>query len=382
MANTLTGLIPTIYAAKDIVLRELTGFIPAVTLDASGEAIAKGQTISWPVVAAETSNDIAPAATGPDPADTTVGAGTMSIAKSKSSTFYWTGEDQLGLGRMYEQILRDQFAQSMRVLLAEVDADLAALYIYASRAYGTAAATPFASSLAEMAEMYRILADNGAPTSDLQLVIDTAAGAKLRTLAQLTQVSTAGSDQTLRRGLLLDILGFQIRESANVASHTAGAASGFAVDLVAGYLAGSKTIHLDTGTGALVAGDVLANSETGRDASKYVVKTGASGDGDKDVVLADPGLQKAWVNDDDVAIAAGYRANLAFSRSAISLVLRTPAMPEGGDAADDVTIVTDEITGISFQVAMYRQYRRVAYEVGLSWGVKAVRPEAMAILLG
>ena len=30
MANTLTNLIPTIYAAADVSLRELTGFIPAV----------------------------------------------------------------------------------------------------------------------------------------------------------------------------------------------------------------------------------------------------------------------------------------------------------------------------------------------------------------
>ena len=141
MANTLTNLIPTIFAAKDTVLRELTGFIPAVTMDASGEAAAKDQTIRWPVVAPESAADIAPAATGPDPADTTVGSDTMTISKSKSATFYWTGEDQKSLGGLYNKILQDQFAQAMRVLVNEVEADLALLYKYASRAYGTAGTT-------------------------------------------------------------------------------------------------------------------------------------------------------------------------------------------------------------------------------------------------
>ncbi len=383
MSNTLTNLIPTIFSAKDTVMRELTGFIPAVTMDASGEQAAKDQTIMWPVVPALAAADITPAATGPDPAATTQGSGSMTISKSRSATFFWEAEEQKSLNGMYNKILQDQFTQAMRTLVNEVEADLAALYVYASRAYGTGGTTPFDSTnkLAFTAQVRKILADNGAPLSDLQLVIDTTAGAALRSLTDLTHANEAGSVDALRRGVLLDVHGFAIRESAQVKSHTKGVGSSYAVDLTAGYAVGKTTVHLDTGTGQIKAGDILTNTVTGRDTNKYVVATGGAG-GEADYVLAEPGLKAAWVNNDTVAIGNSYAANLAFSRSAINLMMRTPAMPEGGDSADDVTVITDDQTGISFQVAMYRQRRRVAYEVGLAWGVKAVKPNSIAILLG
>ena len=383
MANTLSGLIPTIYKGLDVVTRELTGFVPAVTWDASGEQAAKDQTIAWPVVPSVGAGNVTPAVTGPTPTDQTIGPGTMTISKSRSVVFGWNGEEQKALGGLYNQILVDQFAQGMRTLVNEVEADLAALYIYASRAYGTAGTAPFDSSdkIAALAQLYKIFADNGAPMGDLQLVLNTTAGAALRTLVELWQANTAGGDDLLRRGVLLDLMGFAIRESAGVKTHTPGGATGTLVDLTAGYAKGSTTIHADTITGTISAGDVLSNTKTGRDTAKYVVKTGlAAAEGD--LVLQNPGIQVAWVNNDPLADGAAYAANLAFSKSAIALMTRVPIMPDGGDAADDVTVITDPQTGLSFQVAMYRQYRQVAYEVGLAWGVKAVKPESIAILLG
>ncbi|MGU0055990.1 hypothetical protein ACVXG7_09370 [Enterobacter hormaechei] len=51
---------------------------------------------------------------------------------------------------------------------------------------------------------------------------------------------------------------------------------------------------------------------------------------------------------------------------------RSSAMPKGGDTADYVMNVTDPVSGITFQIALYRQYRQVRY-AGWCAGV-GVRP--------
>ena len=101
-----------------------------------------------------------------------------------------------------------------------------------------------------------------------------------------------------------------------------------------------------------------------------------------EIVIAAPGLRATLADGVDMTVGASYRANMAFSRDAIHLLTRLPLMPEGGDMADDVMVVQDPISGLFFQVAMYRAYRSVLFEVAIAWGVKAAKPEHIAILLG
>lgn len=375
MANTLTNLIPTIYQSLDIVSRELVGFIPAVTLNAGAEQAAKDQTITFPVSGARTAADIAAAATGPDPADSTVGNDSLSISKSRGVTFYFTGEEQMGLGGMYQKLLQNEFAQAMRTLTNEVETDLAALYALASRAYGAAGTIPFgtAADFSDAAQALKILKDNGAG-GEFNLVINTAAGANIR--GKQASAYMQGGDSLLRQGVLADIHGFAIRESAQVKTVTAVGTNTGTYAANGAHAVGATSITLKTGTGTILAGDIIYfGTDT---ANKYVVKTGIAAAGA--CVINAPGLRVALAGDEAVTVIAAGARNMAFTRDAINLVTRVPAMPEGGDAADDVIVVTDALSGISFQIAMYRQRRRIAYEVGLAWGVKANKSANIALL--
>ena len=228
MANVLTNLAADIYVAADVVGRELTGFIPAATINANGsERVAKGDTVRAAFTRAASVVDVSEAMTIPEGTDQTVDNKTLSISNSRAVQIPYTGEDMLHLnnGVGFETVYGDQIAQAMRALVNEMEADLAEeAYKSASRAFGTAGTTPFGSNFSEIAELRQILVDNGMPSNDGQcsLVLSTTAGTNLRQLAQLQKANEAGGSDLLRQGVLLELQGMALRESAQVQSHTKG----------------------------------------------------------------------------------------------------------------------------------------------------------------
>lgn len=386
MANTLTGLIPQINIALDTVSRELTGMIPSVSRDSSVARAALNQTITSPVAPASAASDITPAVTPPDDGDQTIGNQTMTLDKARRVPVRWNGEQTMGMdnsGTPTSRLLVDQFAQAFRTLTNEVEADLAALHVYASRSYGTAGTTPFgtAGNYTDASFVSKILKDNGASPSGNRLVINTAAGATMTGFQSRTDIQ--GQDTMLRQGVLLDTAGFAIRESAAIETTGTDVVTGV-VTVTALEAVGQTTINLTTAAGAgivAVAGDMITFAG---DTNQYVITTavtiGASTAGD--VVIALPGLRAAVAATTVVSGIAVSARNLAFSPSAIVLATRAPALPAGGDSAIDRTMVVDPRSGLSFEVSMYSQYRQMQYEIALVWGVKAVKTEHIALLLG
>lgn len=389
MANTLTGLYPIMYNAMDVVSRELVGFIGAVSRDATAEMAAVNQTVRSPVVPAMAAATITPANIAASGTDQTISYVDISISNQRKVTFNLTGEEERGLGSSNAPIATGRFAQAFRTLANEIETDIAELYTKASRAYGTAGTTPFGTGddLTDASEVLRILDDNGAPKTDRHIVLGSAAVAKLLGKQPgMFKVNEAGTEMIRRFGMMDDLFGAQFHHSGQTQAHTRGTAYGASPDYLTDtvglspttYQLGSTTIHLDTGAGTHVAGDIITFAG---DNNKYVITTGkATGEGD--IVIAEPGLQATLADGVIAELGNSYTANMAFSRDAIQLAARVPAVPTGGDQADDRTYITDPVSGLTFEVSVYRQYRQVTYEVAICWGVKAVKPEHMALLLG
>lgn len=379
--NTLTNLIGALYKSLDVISRELVGVIPCVTLDADVSRAAVGQLVYSFNSPQATATDITPGVTPPDDGEQVFGNTSLTITKSRRVPFRWNGEQERALnvaGSGAAALKNAQMTQAMRTLVNEMEADAyAAARVNGSRAYGTAGTAPFASGVGDSAQLRKLLDDNGAPATDRCLVIDTTAGANLRTNTQLTKANEAGTVLTLRSGELIDMHGFSIHESAAVRAVTKGTGASYTSNTT-GYAVGATAITLITGTGTVLAGDTV--TFTG-DTNKYVVETGVTAPGV--LTIAAPGLRIALAAS-AVAMTVGNTAtaNVAFNTSSIILATRAPALPEGGDSAVDRITITDPRSGISFEVAMYAQYRQMQYEISAAWGVKGIKSNHNVQLLG
>jgi hypothetical protein len=386
MANTLTNLIPSAYRALNVISRELVGFIPSVTLDPSADMLAAGQTIYIPQAPVNSAGkDISPAMAFPTAAYQTIATKSHSLTKQRAFPFSWTNEERMNMdaGPGYLSLNEQQIAQALRACVNEIETDIAvAVKNGASRAFGATAGT--APVLTDWAQAKKILDDNGAPSTGRTSVFDTTAGVALRSTSNLYKVNEAGDGGSLlRQGVLGNLFGFDLRESAQVQTTTAGAMAS-ATSSNAAFTVGQTVIPLATaGTGVVSAGDIITFAN---DTNKYVVASvsfaGANPASGDTITLAEPGLRKAQsAATRAITVLATSTRNAAFSRNAILLSTRLPASVQG-DLATDRQTITDPNSGISFELSMYPGDRMVHYEVACVWGVTVIKPEHCAIIIG
>lgn len=382
---SISSLTEIVYAARDQVAREPTGFIQGCMINATAEGVSTGGTISSIRTTQPTINSsYTPAMTVPSATDISTTVESLTLSQTANVQIPLKGETvKQILNTAGRAAFTNIIAQGIRGMVNRIEARIGVVAKNgASRAIGTAGTTPFASNADTIAQLRQILEDNGCPVNDgvLNLILSTSAGTKMRNLANLYKVNEAGTDSLLRRGELMNLHGFSIRTSAGVASHTAGTASSATTDN-AGYAIGDRTLTLaSAGTGTLLAGDVITLAG---DSNKYVLYSG-----DTDVsnggtaVLNHPGLRgDLSAATKAITVGSAYTANIGFHQSAIELAMRPIAMPEGGDIGEH-EVIYDEKTGLVFDLGLYRGRGMNMLEMTVVYEAKVWKPEYVATLLG
>ena len=380
MANTFTPIIPNMTAAMRTVLAERASLPRMVMTDFKAEQAAVNQSVTVPFAPTVAGADRTPAATFTVAADRTVTNTTISITKDRKFPFHMTGDDFLRM-KQNPEFMPLSMAQAMRAWRNEVHSDIAGLHTKAAGYYsastpssgaslGTAATTPFASDISLITGAEKLLNDSLAPMEDRFLFIDTAAKANLGGLGQLIKANEAGTSDLLRQGIVGQLAGFNVVWGNDVKLHTAG--TGATYQLNGAHSAGATTITVDTGSGTILAGDVVTINSV-----QYVVATALSAGS----FTITSGLLTALADNVAVAVSASSRRNLAFHREAIGLAIRLPRLPDGGDAGEHIEVMDPE-TGIGCRFSTYKGYGLNNYELSSAWGVAAVRPELMKLILG
>jgi len=382
--NTLTALAPTLYGVAQTVAQEPVGILSSINMDFDNKGVAVGDSITVPIAPAATVSTYTPAMTTSAGTDKVASSTSVTISANENVSWHLTGEQMRSLenGNNDQEWIRQMIGQGMRALRNSAEAAAAAvIYKNASRAVGTAGTTPFASSIDVIPELYKVLKDNGAPMSDLQLVIDTSAGLNARKLSIIQQADQAGSDAERRSGNFLRQYGFAIKESAGIQTHTKGTGTGYGI-VAAGEAVGQTELSLDGGdSGTILAGDIGTFAGGTADTNKYVITSGgtATGAAAGTITIGNPGVKIVKVNADAMTIGNSYTANIAFERSAVVGIMRPPLIPPS-PLINQLMISDDK--GMTYLLVEIVGDGMKTWRLHLCSGWKVVQSEFVALLLG
>ena len=373
---TLDRLIPYLYTARDVISREMADLIRFVSRDATADMAAQGQPVNIPKTRKRGVQDIGdtpPVGSGNDFGTIPVIIDHFKVA----DPIIWNGEEERGVGDKLNQMRLGQFTQAMRSLVNDIEGNLAyagvLAAITAGNVYGLAGTPPFGGSLSDMAGIAEVFDKIGAPKTERAFVGNSIAIRQMRSLGILTAADQAGSDIPLRTGNMLPVFGFAIGQSGGFKTMEPGAGSGYLLNGAAAE--GATELTVDTGSGAIKKGAIITIAG---DANKYIVTEDAGAT----IIKIAGGLRQAAPDNAAVTVGAAYIPSLAFTSDALILAARQPYLPENGDEASDVLVLTDELTGLAFQAALYPGYRKNRIEIAICYGMAAPNGEHALAVLG
>lgn len=391
MSNDLSVLLRTWLAAgfsANRVLRNSYNLMRTCGKTFDRQPGIKGSTVTVPIPVTKTATAVTPSMTPPTPADTTPTSKTIACDQWYYTDLNLTDKEatQIEAG---EFLIPSGIDGCLVGLMENVNAYLHTKTHGATGFFGyvgTAGTNPFASNSDILADASEVFALNKASLGPKPLIIYTDAEKAAKKLSEFRDVSQAGNEQVRRYGMLPPVGGFDPFMDQQTPSHTAGTGSGYLINNGAGYAAGIKTVVVDTGSGTILAGDIVTFAGV---TGTYVVTAALSGGS----FSFYPGLASAVADNAAVTLKATHRVNVAFEPEAIQLVTRPlissiQAMAAGqgirigGNLVAEADMMDPNGSGLIVRAQCYRGWNMNAFYFDVLYGGDVVRQELGVRLAG
>jgi len=381
MANTIPAVMTQLVARAVGVLRRRSHMARYVTTGYSLTPGQKGKTVDVEIPPTATASAITASNAYPSNTDTTATTVAITLDKWYGSDFQMSDQDMTRVDKDMNFFPAAAEA-SLDAVVKQVDDDLLLLYKDVYSASGTAGTTPFASNAAAWTTGARkLLNQNLAPMNDRTIVLDADAEANAVNLSAFQSLYASGDPGVIIEGEIGRKLGANWVLNQGVPSFTRGTLTGSPLINNASVAVGDTSVPMDAGslTGTVVVGDIFT---VAGDTQQYVVTANATASGNALAAVSfAPAAKVAWADNAAVTFVASHTPNLAFQRGAFALAT-APFETVDPSLGVMTQSFVDPLSGLTLRLEVSRQYKQTRWEWDVLYGVKTVRAELAARIMG
>lgn len=381
MANDLAAMAPKILAMAMVRFRYNIRFLGSIYLNLGVDPRARGTSVDVPIPSSMgEAEDVVPSNVLYQPADIAPKTKSIVLNQWKKKGFYLDDKDHTSVE---DGIIPMQLGAAADSLANTVDKAIWTLYKKVYNTVGVPGQTPFQNvdpptqiyhGLLAAKEARKVLNKASIPMEDRKLMLDVDAEANASALPAFTRADDAGTDLTIREGLIGRKLGMDWFFSQHAPTHTNATTTGSSITVNGNQLAGATTLAVSGCTG-VSAGDIFTIA--GND-QQYTILAGST---TASWQIA-PALVVNVASTTVITLVAASNAtvNLAYHRDAFVFVNRPLLDTE--PLGNIIEAFTDNVSGLSMRLEITRQYKQTHYELDILYGVEALRPEAAVRIYG
>lgn len=379
VSNTLSSVVPLIFAQGLAALRQNCVMPRLVLNDFSAEVAEKGQVINIPLPSNITVQDVVPGAYAPDSGNIAPTVATIPLSYWREAPFTLSDKE---VSQITDGIVPIQLSAAIKGLAEDINAKIWGLYTSVGNLIGTPGTTPFATDTSAATLARKMLTVSMAPMDDRHFVLGPDAEANALGLPAFQYYLYSGDRDVQRKGELGQKFGFDWHCDQQVPTQTAGALTG-TVTANGAQAAGAATVSIATGTGSSFApnvGDVITFAN---DSQTYAIQggsaLGAAANGSFSIF---PAKVVALVGGEAVTLLGSHIVNMAFHRQAFAFASRPLQADQLARDYEDSYTVPDPVSGMTMRLTWRREFHRTRIAFDMLYGVGAVRPQLAVRVAG